>query len=376
MASPQQSQQLQIKSYFARSVQDAIEFAQNEMGADALLLNSRPAPPEARYLGEYEVVFGRYPEEAPAPKAAAAAPWADVDDLRQRMDEIRNLLMRSSTPSDTLRGRHPDLVQWLLRAGVEVGVAAEIEDAVAFRLNQRPVTDVSRPRKLAEWDPTAVMAETTAEIESRFEVAPSTSRITALVGPPGSGKTTTLVKLAVTQAIAAGHPVRLISTDTQRIGAAEQLRTYATILGVAFQAAENSAALAQAIEGTPAGTRIFIDTPGLSPALVGEVGMDLAAFLTRRQDIDTHLVLTGTADQLVLEKAAERFSVYNFTRLVITRLDEAETMGAVFGLAIRLGKPLSFFCNGQMIPEDIEPACKRRISEALVRHLPTATKAA
>jgi flagellar biosynthesis protein FlhF len=375
MVSPQQSQQLQIKSYFARSVQDAIEFAQNEMGADALLLNSRPAPPEARYLGEYEVVFGRYPEEAPTPKAAAA-PFADVDDLRQRMDEIRNLLMRSSTPVGTLRGRHPDLVQWLLRAGVEVGVAAEIEDAVAFRLNQRPVTEISRARKLPEWDPAAVIAETIAEIECRFEVAPSTSRITALVGPPGSGKTTTLVKLAVTQAIAAGHPVRLISTDTQRIGAAEQLRTYATILGVAFQAAENSTALAQAIEGTPAGTRIFIDTPGLSPALVGEVGMDLAAFLTRRQDIDTHLVLTGTADQLVLEKAAERFSVYNPTRLVITRLDEAETLGAVFGLAIRLGKPLSFFSHGQMIPEDIEPASKRRISEALVRYVPTAMKAA
>jgi len=373
MSTSQQNSQLQIKSYFAGSVQDAIEYARNEMGADALLLNSRPAPPEARYLGKYEVVFGRYPERpAPAPvipPPPAAAP-NETEDLRQRMDDILNLLMKTSPAVASLRTRQPDLVQPLTRAGIEAAVAAEIEEAVAFRLNQRAASSLSRSRRLQEWAPEIVLEETLAEMNSRIAVSPSIGRITALVGPPGVGKTTTIVKLAVTQAIAGGNPVRLITTDTQRIGAAEQLRTYAAILGVPFQAVDNTAALAQAIEATPAGTQILIDTPGFSPSMLNEFGMDLASFLARRQDIDTHLVLTATANQLVLEKTAERFAVCAPSKLIFTHLDEAESLGAVFSLTNRVEKPLSFLCQGQLIPEDIEPASSQRITESLVRYLP------
>ena len=382
MSTSQDNQQLQIKSYFAGSVQDAMEFAKNEMGADALLLNSRPSPPEARYLGKYEVVFGRYPERpaspVPSPVPATSGP-ANGDDLRSKMDDILNLLTRTSPSSftaDPYRARHPNLVEPLARAGVEAALAAEIEEAVAFRLNQRSVTSISRPRKPSEWTAENLIAETTDEIARRFEVAPAIGRITALVGPPGSGKTTTLVKLAVTQAVSGGGPVRLISADMLRIGGAEQLRTYAAILGVPFQAVENTGALTQAIDNAPATAQILIDTPGLSPSMLSEVGMELAAFLGRRQDIDTHLVLTATANQLVLEQAAQRFSVCSPSKLIFTRLDETETLGALFGLAIRCEKPLSFLCHGQLIPEDIEPASRGRITEALVRHLPRALKPA
>jgi flagellar biosynthesis GTPase FlhF len=379
MHASQENQQLQIKSYFAGSIPDAIEFAKSEMGPDALLLNSRPSPPEARYLGKYEVVFGRYPERpvTPAPALALPATPTDVDDLRHRMDDIMNLLTRSSS-ADGFRARQPNLVEPLTRAGIEAALAADIEDAVAFRLNQRsgPVMSISRTRKHQEWNAEAVVDEATEEIAGRFEVAPAIGRITALVGPPGYGKTTTIVKLAVSQAMAGGNPVRLISADTHRIGGAEQLRTYAAILGVNFQAVENTAALANAIDTAPATANILIDTPGLSPSMLSEVGMDLMSFLGRRQDIDTHLVLTATANQLVLEKAAQRFAVCSPSRLIFTRLDEAETLGAIFGLAIRCEKPLSFLCNGQLIPEDIEPASKRRVTDALVQHLPRALKSA
>jgi flagellar biosynthesis protein FlhF len=188
------------------------------------------------------------------------------------------------------------------------------------------VTSISRTRKLAEWNAENVIVETTEEIAARFEVAPAIGRITALVGPPGAGKTTTLVKLAVTHAVSGSGPVRLISADTHRIGGAEQLRTYAAILGVPFQAVENAGTLAQAIDSAPANAQILIDTPGMSPSMLSEVGMDLAAFLGRRQDIDKHLVLTATANQLVLESAAQRFSICSPSKIVFTRLDETETL--------------------------------------------------
>jgi len=100
-------------------------------------------------------------------------------------------------------------------------------------------------------------------------VAPEIGRVTALIGPPGCGKTTTLVKLAVSQGLARGRAVRLISADTQRIGAAEQLRTYAAILGAPFEAVESAAALAQAIQSAPSSALVLIDTPVTAPPCCG-----------------------------------------------------------------------------------------------------------
>jgi len=375
-----QNPQLYVKSYFASSVQDAIETARQEMGVDALLLKSRPAPAEARHLGEFEIVFGSYAQAQPAAPDPPPASQG-VDDLRRQMDEIRSLLLRNAVAAGSIHDRQPLLEQLLLDAGIESALAAEIEDGVQNRLNLRSVHEISRVRKPREWESNAVLQdallqEATAEIAGRFNVQPELSRITALVGPPGAGKTTTLVKLAVSQCMTAGRPVRLISTDTQRIGAAEQLRTFAAILGVPFQTAESTAALAQAIDNTPSNTSVLVDTPGLGPAMLGDFGNELAAFLVNRQEIDTHLVLTATGRPKDLAAAANRFEVFRPSRLIFTRLDETDSRGPLFCEAARGGKPISFLCGGQLIPEDIEPATKSRITESLVRQLPKALRAA
>lgn len=366
--------QLHVKSYFARSIQDAIELAGREMGPDALLLNSRPSPPEARHLGEFEVVFGSYPQTRPA-EVPAAAPTGEITGLRQQMDEIRSLLLRGDmTPA--AHSRQPLIERVLLDAGLEPSLAAEIELAVELRMSRRSVMEISRPRKPLEWDPDVVVQETEQEIGNRVRTQSEVGRITVLIGPPGAGKTTTLVKLAVSVGIASGRAVRLISADTQRIGAAEQLRTYAAILGVPFQTAESTAALAQSIDSAPASSMLLVDTPGLSPALLSDLGGDLAALLGSRQEIDTHLVLTATARRSDLESAVGRFQIFRPSRLIFTRLDETDSLGAAFSVAARHDKPVSFFCNGQLIPEDIQPASRSVFVEALVRRLPEVLRAA
>ncbi len=366
--------QLHVKSYFARSIQNAIELAGREMGPDALLLNSRPSPPEARHLGEFEVVFGSYPQTRPA-EVPAAAPTGEITGLRQQMDEIRSLLLRGDmTPA--AHSRQPLIERVLLDAGLEPSLAAEIELAVELRMSRRSVMEISRPRKPLEWDPDVVVQETEQEIGNRVRTQSEVGRITVLIGPPGAGKTTTLVKLAVSVGIASGRAVRLISADTQRIGAAEQLRTYAAILGVPFQTAESTAALAQSIDSAPASSMLLVDTPGLSPALLSDLGGDLAALLGSRQEIDTHLVLTATARRSDLESAVGRFQIFRPSRLIFTRLDETDSLGAAFSVAARHDKPVSFFCNGQLIPEDIQPASRSVFVEALVRRLPEVLRAA
>ncbi len=378
MPNPEKAGSLYVKSYFAPSVLAAMQQARRELGADALLLNSREAPPEARHLGEYEVIFGTLPGTAvPAPAAAIPVTTSRADELRQRIREIRELIdaNKSSAPSHAAE-----------RPAVEVGVAQAIECGTSKRLAKGAVLDIARARADREpEDPcptpfrgnvaTPSQSAAADDLRGHFDVQPEIGRITVLVGPPGSGKTTTLVKLAVNECLKQGRAVRFLSADTVRIGGAYQLRTYAAILGVPFQAVESTTALEQAIDATPDNTFLLIDTPGFSAALQEELGSELATFLRHRQDIDTQLVLTASMAPADLQSTVDRFAPFNPAKLIFTRLDETTSTAAVISEAARTRRPVSFLCNGQSVPEDIRPASKDLLISSLVRQLPDSLQA-
>ena len=364
-----------VKSYFAGSIKEAMERAVEEMGPDALLLDTREAPPEARHLGEYEVVFGCM-ESAPAAGLPARPQGGDgIDVLRRQVEEIRELLTRSGMKFVASPAPSPKVASTLIEAGVEPKLAAEIEAAVQQRLAVPPVARMGEPRVIPLPDTDRLLHELREEMNSRFDVKAEIGRVTALVGPPGSGKTTTIVKLAVTHGLAANRPVRLITTDTHRIGGADQLRTYAAILGVPLQAVDSVMALEQAIEAAPENALVLIDTPGYSAVLLNDLGGPLAGFLSRRQDIDTHLVLTASTRIEDLYHLAGLYEIFQPAKLLFTRTDETTSLGSAFCVAARLRRPLSFLSSGQSVPEDLAPAVKERIAESLVHELPLTLEA-
>jgi len=190
-------------------------------------------------------------------------------------------------------------------------------------------------------------------------------RIAALVGPGGSGKTTTLVKLAVNYGIAARRPVLLLSMDTYRVAAAEQLRSYAAILGVGFQLLETVASLAQALEENRGKELILIDTPGLGFGDLEDFE-PLARFLASRKDIDKQLVLPASLKPADLTRVVDAFEPFSPGRLLFSKLDETSSFGPILNETARTGKPLSFLTTGQRIPEDLEEATPARLAEMVL----------
>ena len=186
----------------------------------------------------------------------------------------------------------------------------------------------------------------------------------ALVGPCASGKTTTLVKLAVRYGLSMQRPAHILSMDCYRVAAAEQLRSYAAILGVGFQALDTTAALSQAIEEHRNKDLILIDTPGFGARDL-DAAQDLARFLASRPDIDTHLVLSAAMRSADLTRVVDRFEVFRPAKLLFAGLDETETFGPILNQVVRTAKPVSFLAAGQQIPEDLEPATVERVLELL-----------
>src|SRR4051794_33631553 len=158
---------------------------------------------------------------------------------------------------------------------------------------------------------------------------------------------------AVAQGLAAGRMVHLLSIDNYRIGGAQQLQAYAAILGVPFTAVDTPLALAGAIASAPPSALVLIDTPGYSAADLRDAGGGLAQFLSNRQDIDTHLVLTASMRAVDVARLARRFDVFRPAKLLFTHLDDTESYASIFCEAARSGRPLSFFCHGQQVPEDL-----------------------
>jgi flagellar biosynthesis protein FlhF len=366
---------MKIKSYYARTVEEAISNARQELGPDALLVNSRKAPPEARHLGEYEVVFGSETAQAPVVETQAAeAPGGtrlsrEVAELRQQLEGIRRSMARG-TLGPAWSGQSPessDLYSLLTGNDVSPELARELAQAAEKRAGgARP--SVVRNGKPEVRDLRSALAE---ELQGRCTVAPTLGRgparpaTVALVGPPGAGKTSTLVKLAVHYGLTGRRPTALLSTDTYRIAAAEQLRSYASILGIGFQLVETVGVLAQALEETRGKDLVLIDTPGLGFNEMDETA-DLAKFLSTRPDIDIHLVLPASMKANDLTRVIDAYEVFRPQRLIFTRMDETGSFGPILNELVRTGKALSFFSTGQRIPEDLQAVTRERVVELLL----------
>jgi flagellar biosynthesis protein FlhF len=354
---------MKLKSFFANSIEEAIRLARQELGPDAMLVNSKRTGVEAQHLGFYEVVVCGDTEEAGSRKGCgqeaggefkktgsgglpASLPVdklsRDISELKQQMEKLALTLARSG------RGMTSVAFDPELSRAFTTLTDAELDTELAYDVVGKLTSPISEAILRAELAKLA-----TADSELGLPGAPS--RVVALVGPPGAGKTSALVKLAVRYGLAAGKTVQVLTTDTYRIAAAEELCSYAAILGIGCQVLETPTALAQVLGERAPKDLILIDTPGLCQS-EWDACQDLARLLATHPAVDTHLVLPASMRAADLRRISEQYSVFQPRKLLFTRMDETETFGPILSRSVRMGSPVSFFSRGQRIPEDLEPA--------------------
>ncbi|HEV8416401.1 MAG TPA: hypothetical protein VGQ49_22600 [Bryobacteraceae bacterium] len=393
---------IKIKSYFAKTVDEAISKARVELGSDALLLNTRKIA-DTSAGGGYEVVMG-IAGPAPAPKVtapatprpatratatAAAAPKppgeslgrtpenpevaSEMEKLRARMDELQSLLVQSANNAWAAQRSVPevaDVYARLIAAEVDPALGKDIADRLeaamatdAFFLFTGPDPAGAQNRwKLLKSEPARVEQFLRTELESRVSLHPrlggngAKDAVAALVGPTGSGKTTSLAKLAI--AASAQRPVRILSLDRSRPGAQELLRSLATS-AIAFSSVDSVESLPKLIADARKTECVLIDTPGYTAGYSPQeqpAAEKLAAALASCGEVDVHLVAPAYMKARDLRNSIDRYRLFQPSKLLVTRMDETETFGTVFSEAALAGLALSFLSHGPRIPNDIRAA--------------------
>ncbi|KIO61826.1 flagellar biosynthesis protein FlhF [Caldifermentibacillus hisashii] len=187
----------------------------------------------------------------------------------------------------------------------------------------------------------------------------------ALIGPTGVGKTTTLAKIASIKSIEQKKKVAFITTDTYRIAAVEQLKTYAKILNVPIEVCYNLNDFKQAVEKFTAFDHVFIDTAGRNFRNKKHIE-DLKKTIDFHTEMETYLVFSLTAKEEDLEMIYQQFSNIPIDKLIFTKLDETSCCGSLLNLSYKYHKPIAFITTGQDVPDDIIVATQHTIINQIV----------
>ncbi len=378
---------MQTKTYLAPTKLEALLKIREEHGADAVILSERTVQKGRLFSKKpmVEIVVGVKNEES-APKAEPRpAPKAEpkgIDEydptqtrlrkLEREMQEIRALVQTmhayittGTTPEAadpetpppviaTTLDEHP-LLRPLMAAGVEEEVARELLRRVP-RLPQNAAVDALRRTLMARIPIGGALPR-----ESRHQ------QVAVLVGPTGVGKTTTIAKLAAIHALDYNRKVALLSLDTYRIGAIQQLRTYADLMNLPLHIATNADEVQEGLEQVAGYDLVLIDT-------IGRGQRDEAHLQAMREALQpvkgvVYLTISATVDTATLLDAAQRFSVFEPDALILTKLDEAARLGNCVNLALRSAQPFAYFTTGQRVPEDIAVADAQQLACAALREI-------
>lgn len=431
---------MQIKTFRALDMREALRAVKEELGPDAVILSTQEIKSGdpvfglfSRAMVEVTAAVDRAetrpaprpgPVERTAKKAAAgpqtgarpSAPFSDQmmaaaalqplrDDLAQLKEDIRRLRGLTDRPRTERAASPPASPSWdeELR-GMRRLVGSLVKDDQVRQLERLPhplarVCDRLSERGLDQQTALAVVRELEQTMPPADRERPESiesalrdilsrqaqvagpllersgrGKAVMIVGPTGVGKTTTIAKLAAQYALKQKRKVALITLDTYRVAAVEQLRVYADIMKLPVDVALTSKDLTAFLRAREGADLILIDTAGRSP--LDEAALrEMKKFSISRM-VEAHLVLSASTREADMDAITARFAALPVHRLIFSKLDETTSFGPIFNVARRVGLPLSYLCAGQCVPDDLELATPRALADLLLDGLPAPRRTA
>jgi flagellar biosynthesis protein FlhF len=392
---------MRVKRFVARSLPEAMVQVKAELGPDAVILHTNEvrvggvfglfghrmiqvtaAVEEKPRVREPAVVAAAVqtaaalsapslqPPPQPAPSPVRPAPLAGGEPAAPELVAVRDEMAGMKAMMNQLMDRLEEhaggakldpvlrpLLASMLRGGVHEDQALALLGRVRLRMAQGEGTR-AEPGELLR----AQMAQDLSDVRT---MDGSGGRVVALVGPTGVGKTTTLAKLAAHLALQQCKRVALITADTYRIAAVEQLRTYSEIIGVPLEVVYEPVELDRALDRYRDRDVILVDTAGRSPR--NQAHMDeLRSYLDHLRAEETYLVMSLTCGYRDAMTIAEHYMPLGFDRFLFTKWDEAAAPGLIYNVVQKYKRPLSYVTTGQSVPDDIEVADPQTIIRAIL----------
>ncbi|MDD5722904.1 MAG: flagellar biosynthesis protein FlhF [Syntrophales bacterium] len=364
---------MQIKRYEVASISQAMAKIRDDLGPDAIVLSSTrleggcgievvaarddvgDAVPRQGRIGSPDI-FSMFVSELDQLKALISNRdiSAQLKEVREAMDTVSDILGIGGT-----RGVSPALsrvYRRLVSNGISKQRAAGLVKEAKKRLPEQP----------GDYDSAlTVVRDIISQSIAPSYRKPGKKRIVAFVGPAGSGKTTTLAKLAAGYRFEEGLNVGIVTMDTYKVGAVAQLRKYSDILDIPIEIAPGLTDLRRVMKKFSDRDMVLIDTPGKSRR-DGEHLLRLKESLAAEFPIETNLVLSTTASQEYLIDTAQRFGVTGYDSIIFTKLDESDSFGSIYNVIDQASKPVSYVTDGQNVPRDISRITPEKLAEMVV----------
>lgn len=365
---------MKVKKYEADSIQEALVKIKAELGGDAVLLHTKKLT-KGGILGFfsrewYEVLA------ASEVQTGDSSYMADISEkfksLQYEMREMKSFVHTLIKQTKSAAAPHPypqeyeELYLKLLHNEVEENLALKLITTVADEIKQGgngavPSSDVIglARQKLSE------RIEAMFGAPNPIKVEDHSCKVVALIGPTGVGKTTTIAKLAANFKLAEEKRVALVTADTYRIAAIDQLKTYAEIINIPVEIVFTPQEMKTGIARHTDKDLILIDTAGRSQRDTQKV-FELKDFIEAARPNEIHLVLSATTRYKDILDVVEKFSIMPIQQLLFTKLDEATNYGTLLNVVAKLNKSISYVTTGQNVPEDIEIPDNKKLARNIL----------
>lgn len=363
---------MQVKKYVGENIQDVIWKVKGDLGADAVIIHTRRFKEGAIFgiLGgqdKVEVV-------AAAPKEGeleASIPAEEINEkyfnnLQRQISDLKSFMQSIVNKNDTA-GKFSPAVEEIYNGLLENEIEPWLAEKISL-LMEKEITSEDLKKKAVTVGILENFLKSFIQIGQPIEA--KNGKLVAVVGPTGVGKTTTLAKLTAYFSLMENKNVALITADTYRIAAVEQLKTYGEIMGIPVEAVYTPEELENAIAKYDDKDIILLDTAGRSQKNNQQME-ELKEFLQGVEPDETYLVLSATTKYKDLIDMVENFSQVNFDKVIFTKLDETNNYGAVISLLCHLKKPVSYLTVGQNVPDDIKRASHEELFSPLLKRLNT-----